>query len=65
LDVGQRGSLAWVKSARLKIGIDVLADRYADEFSDDIDFEGDQTRGMFYREFQSRRTCDQHRAAET
>lgn len=33
---GPRGSLAWVTSAHQKIGIDVLADRYIDEFSEDI-----------------------------
>jgi len=33
---GPRGSLAWAQNAALRIGIDVLADRYADEFSDNI-----------------------------
>lgn len=33
---GPRGSLAWADSALLRIGIDVLADRYADEFTQDI-----------------------------
>jgi SAM-dependent methyltransferase len=33
---GPRGSLVWAGSALLRIGIDVLADRYADEFSDDM-----------------------------
>lgn len=33
---GLRGSLAWATLAQLRIGIDVLADRYADEFSDNI-----------------------------
>lgn len=33
---GPRGSLAWLDSALLRIGIDVLADRYADEFTDNI-----------------------------
>ena len=33
---GPRGSLAWVSSASLKIGIDVLADRYIAAFSEDI-----------------------------
>ncbi len=31
---GPRGSLCWAKSALLRIGIDVLADRYADNFKD-------------------------------
>lgn len=30
---GPRGSLAWAKAAHLRIGIDVLADQYMDEFS--------------------------------
>lgn len=29
---GPRGSLAWAKTASVRIGIDVLADRYADNF---------------------------------
>jgi SAM-dependent methyltransferase len=33
---GPRGSLVWAQSAQLRIGIDVLADRYADNFSQDI-----------------------------
>ncbi len=33
---GPRGSLAWARSAALRIGIDVLADRYADEFTSNI-----------------------------
>lgn len=33
---GPRGSLVWAKSASLRIGIDVLADRYADEFTGSI-----------------------------
>jgi SAM-dependent methyltransferase len=33
---GPRGSLAWAKSAALRIGIDVLVDRYADAFKDDL-----------------------------
>ena len=33
---GPRGSLVWAKAAALRIGIDVLADRYADEFTDNI-----------------------------
>ncbi len=33
---GPRGSLAWAQPARLRIGIDVLADRYADEFTSNI-----------------------------
>jgi len=33
---GPRGSLAWVTSARQKIGIDVLVDKYSDAFSTDI-----------------------------
>jgi len=35
---GPRGSLTWASPAKLRIGIDVLADRYADEFSDNIIF---------------------------
>lgn len=33
---GPRGSLTWGNTALLRIGIDVLADRYADEFTDNI-----------------------------
>jgi SAM-dependent methyltransferase len=33
---GPRGSLSWAKSASLRIGIDVLSDRYADAFKDVI-----------------------------
>jgi len=33
---GPAGSLVWAKSALLRIGIDVLADQYADAFSDNI-----------------------------
>lgn len=33
---GPRGSLVWAKSAALRIGIDALTDRYADEFTDNI-----------------------------
>lgn len=40
---GPRGSLAWVPSARLRIGIDVLASRYADAFPNDI-----RSHGMLY-----------------
>lgn len=40
---GPRGSLVWAKSALLRIGIDVLADRYADEFTDNI-----ISHGMIY-----------------
>lgn len=40
---GPRGSLAWAGSALLRIGIDALADRYADEFTDDI-----TSHGMIY-----------------
>lgn len=40
---GPRGSLVWVKSASLRIGIDVLADRYSDEFSSNI-----ISHGMIY-----------------
>ena len=40
---GPGGSLTWVKSASLKIGIDVLADRYADNFKNNI-----ITHGMIY-----------------
>jgi SAM-dependent methyltransferase len=40
---GPRGSLVWASSALLRIGIDVLADRYADEFTDNI-----ISHGMIY-----------------
>ncbi len=40
---GPRGSLVWASSAFLRIGIDVLADRYADEFTDNI-----ISHGMIY-----------------
>jgi len=40
---GPRGSLVWANSALLRIGIDVLADRYADEFTDSI-----ISHGMIY-----------------
>ncbi len=33
---GPRGSLVWAEAASLRIGIDVLADRYADEFTDNL-----------------------------
>lgn len=33
---GPRGSLVWTKSPYLRIGIDVLADQYADEFTENI-----------------------------
>ncbi len=33
---GPRGSLVWAKSAFLRIGIDVLADSYADRFKENI-----------------------------
>lgn len=33
---GPRGSLAWARSAAWRIGIDVLADVYADEFTNDL-----------------------------
>lgn len=33
---GPRGSLVWATSAFIRIGIDILANRYADEFTDDI-----------------------------
>jgi ubiquinone/menaquinone biosynthesis C-methylase UbiE len=33
---GPRGSLVWANSANLRIGIDVLADRYAEEFTESI-----------------------------
>ncbi|HCX73058.1 MAG TPA: hypothetical protein DHM37_05000 [Candidatus Cloacimonas sp.] len=33
---GPRGSLVWANSAKLRLGIDVLVDRYADEFKQDI-----------------------------
>lgn len=37
---GPRGSLVWARSAAVRIGIDVLADRYAEEFPDDITSHG-------------------------
>jgi SAM-dependent methyltransferase len=37
---GPRGSLVWASSAALRIGIDVLADRYADEFTTNITAHG-------------------------
>ncbi len=40
---GPRGSLVWANSALLRIGIDVLTDRYADEFTDNI-----ISHGMIY-----------------
>lgn len=41
---GPRGSLVWARSsARLRIGIDVLADQYADEFTADV-----LSHGMVY-----------------
>ncbi|HOW51619.1 MAG TPA: methyltransferase domain-containing protein [bacterium] len=40
---GPRGSLVWAEQASLRIGIDVLADRYADEFTDNI-----ISHGMIY-----------------
>ena len=40
---GPRGSLVWASSALLRIGIDVLADRYADEFTSSI-----TSHGMIY-----------------
>lgn len=40
---GPRGSLVWASSAFLRIGIDVLADRYADAFTDNI-----TSHGMIY-----------------
>ncbi|MFC1660022.1 class I SAM-dependent methyltransferase [Gemmatimonadota bacterium] len=33
---GPRGSLAWAQSASMRIGIDVLSDRYADEFRENL-----------------------------
>lgn len=33
---GPRGSLVWAESALMRIGIDVLADKYADMFTDSI-----------------------------
>lgn len=33
---GPRGSLVWADCAQVRIGIDVLADRYAEEFMDNI-----------------------------
>ncbi len=40
---GPRGSLVWADSAVLRIGIDILADRYADEFTENI-----TSHGMIY-----------------
>jgi 2-polyprenyl-3-methyl-5-hydroxy-6-metoxy-1,4-benzoquinol methylase len=40
---GPRGSLVWASQARMRIGIDVLADRYADEFTSNI-----LSHGMVY-----------------
>lgn len=40
---GPRGSLVWAGSAQLRIGIDVLADRYVDEFKDSM-----ASHGMIY-----------------
>lgn len=36
LGCGPRGSLAWIHTAKLKIGIDVLSARYAEEFPDEV-----------------------------
>jgi SAM-dependent methyltransferase len=33
---GPRGSLVWARSASIRVGIDVLADRYVDEFGSDM-----------------------------
>jgi SAM-dependent methyltransferase len=40
---GPRGSLVWASPARMRIGIDVLADRYADEFTSNL-----LSHGMVY-----------------
>jgi len=40
---GPRGSLVWAQSALLRVGIDVLADRYADLFTDNM-----ISHGMIY-----------------
>jgi len=40
---GPRGSLTWASSASLRIGIDVLADRYADNFQSNV-----ISHGMIY-----------------
>lgn len=40
---GPRGTLAWARAARLRIGIDVLADRYAESFKNDF-----VSHGMIY-----------------
>lgn len=40
---GPRGSLVWATDAALRIGIDVLADRYCDEFTSDV-----LSHGMVY-----------------
>ncbi len=37
---GPRGSLVWAGEALLRVGIDVLADRYADEFAENITSHG-------------------------
>lgn len=37
---GPRGSLAWADTALLRVGIDVLVDRYADAFSENITSHG-------------------------
>jgi SAM-dependent methyltransferase len=37
---GPRGSLVWADRASLRLGVDVLADRYADEFPGDITSHG-------------------------
>ena len=46
---GPRGSLVWATPASLRIGIDVLADRYYDEFRDQM-----LSHGMIYL------TCTEH-----
>lgn len=33
---GPRGSLVWAKSAAVRVGVDALADRYFDEFGEDL-----------------------------
>ncbi len=40
---GPRGSLVWTKTAALRVGIDVLADRYAEYFADNL-----LSHGMVY-----------------
>jgi SAM-dependent methyltransferase len=37
---GPRGSLAWMHAARMRIGIDVLVDRYADAFGSNLTAHG-------------------------